>query len=329
MKKRNQAQTGIALIEIVLTIMIITVIGGIIYFYWQKNINYTEIQQIESQQQAVQQKFECNLSPKENYIIVNGKVNFPRGIKNYTDYEIVVASDTYKISLDGNFCASVPNGVFIIGVSSSNENDFSLLSVIVSEKDTDIIINSKTTAVGLLFTTPYFLNNDPVKATEIIKQIENNSKVKILSDQIENKETLSINDIENRPISDAFKNALNSVLGTKNDNNNSKIQPQVINFEMTIKPANYYKNQKGESYIYGKLIDLDKNAQIEFKKYLATKYFDVGSSQIRVDIINDTKFLGKQPLDDYNNFEVKIKGYIISINDIDKVRIIANEIFVF
>lgn len=220
MQKRNQAQTGIALLEIIL-IMIIVIAGGTIYFYWQKNINHnTENQQSESQQQAVQEKFECKLAPKENYIVVNGKVDFPKGIKNLADYKIIVAPDTYEISSSGDFCVHVPRGVFILGVSSDNENDFSLLSIVVSEKDTNIIIDSKSTAVGLLFVTPYLLNNDPAKASEIIKQIENNPKVKVLADQIGNKEILSSNDIESGPISDTFKTALNSVLEIKSENNN-------------------------------------------------------------------------------------------------------------
>lgn len=216
---------------VVISVVVLLLVGGGIYLwktgFFIKNQEKIREQQINDSEKQEQQgkivveapKFECKLELQKDSTIISGKVEFPIGIKNQTIYEALSYDmSSNKISSSGEFCVyGRKNAPFILGIGSPNEEDFPLMAVVNPfqiniNKNINVIVDAKSTAVALLFVTPYLMHDNSEKAAAIIAKIESNYKVIELAEKIKAKDNLSVDDIETGPISETFKESLQSVL---------------------------------------------------------------------------------------------------------------------
>ncbi len=97
--------------------------------------------------------------------------------------------------------------------------EFGLMKVVIASEgkpETPLILDSKSTAVGLIFTTPFFMTSDPQKARELLAIIENDQKVQALAEVIESVFTTEEDFLDNPTYQQASKEAVESVLSTLN-----------------------------------------------------------------------------------------------------------------
>ncbi len=166
---------------------------------------------------------------------VSGTVSPPAGVSP-SSLTIVSLGETSPVSTTGSFSAEVyKEGVAVIAAMPEGK-EFGLMNVVttsttstssakVTNGETKIVsaykatssssieLNAKTTAVSMVFITPYFLTNDPVKAADLISIIENDPKVESLSIVIENVFNES-DPLSNSTLQQALINAVQSVLDT-------------------------------------------------------------------------------------------------------------------
>jgi len=214
------------LIGVISAVIISGIIGGGAYWWYFDNQvrfevdipmqeNQTTDLLVNEESKISQSEFSCDLEVKKDYIIVSGKVNFPKGIKNPQDYSIIVHPDEYKIFPEG-FCAYVEKDrVKLLGaISSKDENDLVLMSIVNSDKDVnDMVIDSFSMAVSMVFMSPFLMNTDPLQADEIISTIKQNQKTIEFSNKIKDKDILSYTDIEEGgSLSQSYIDAIKSVL---------------------------------------------------------------------------------------------------------------------
>ncbi len=307
--------------KIIFIVVLVATLTAISILFW----NYQETEKAKIVKES--QSWECSLSPdKEGRVIISGKVNFPKGVKNRDQYKVVLDLKEYEISPRGEFCAYgriEKDVVLLLGVASPNKEDFALAAVVIPEDSTNIIVNAKSTAIGIIF-TPLFLSPWPNEARENIQYIEANPKFPDFVKAIEETEILFSSDLEEGgKLYKPFMDVLNSF---KEENVQTK-QSEVINFEMSIEPVNYHKAPKGD-YLNGRITKLDENAQAEFEKHYITKFF-ISGSEIGVTVTSETKISGTPLSEGYNSLRADIKGYVENVDDVDTIKFLATEVFVY
>ena len=191
----------------------ISIAAGGGYFVHQKYFKSVERLAVQTEQQdktqhaEILENFKCELKPKKDYNIFSGRVEFPKGIKNSNDYNIVYHSDKYEI-LNNKFCIYVymPISVDVVDVImasvDNDENDFPLLSFFEHKNEKEIVINSRSTAVALIMLDNNSLNfslNQGIPlgiVLNTLKKIEDNQAVIEFINEINKKENLFPADME-------------------------------------------------------------------------------------------------------------------------------------
>src|SRR3990172_187801 len=149
---------------------------------------------------------------------------------------IVSLGNTSSVSSTGDFStevykdgvalvAAMPEGkefglmnvvaTFTNGTSSAKDTT-AMMKVVAASKAvaaTSIELSTKTTAVAMVFLTPYFSTNDPAKATTLISIIENDPKVATLGTVINNVFN-EADPLTNPTLQNALGDAMASVLST-------------------------------------------------------------------------------------------------------------------
>lgn len=169
-------------------------------------------------------------------ISISGSVIPPSGV-NLSSLQIVSLGETSPITTQGSYTAKVyDEGVTIIAAIPENK-EFGLMNVVATlnnpistnksiptlrkviasykatENNAPVELNAKTTAVSMVFVSPYFLTNDPQKAEEILSIIENDPKVAYLATVIES--VFNEPDPLNHPVlTQALIDAVQSTLNT-------------------------------------------------------------------------------------------------------------------
>jgi len=168
-------------------------------------------------------------------VAISGTVSPPPGTSS--DSLIIVSlDDTSIVDVTGSFSTEVyKEGVAVVAAMSGSK-EFGLMNVVatsttetpsakgtyeqikmVAAYKTDSIslieLSPKTTAVSMVFVTPYFSTNDPEKATSLISIIEHDPKVLALGDVIESVFNES-DPMENPILQAALGEAIASVLDT-------------------------------------------------------------------------------------------------------------------
>ncbi|KAF0221282.1 MAG: Cna B domain-containing [Geobacteraceae bacterium] len=140
---------------------------------------------------------------------ITGTISAPTGVKP-SSLSVVSLGKSTSVSEQGSFSTEVYNdGVSVVAAMPSGK-DFGLMNIVATSSsssstaatakqvlsltavgaatsnNTTISLNSKTTAVSLVFITPYLLTNDPVKAAQIISVIETDTQVAKLATIIDN-----------------------------------------------------------------------------------------------------------------------------------------------
>lgn len=148
---------------------------------------------------------------------VKGKVIPPSGVDSES-LTIVGLTTTTTPDKDGNFATGriYKEGVTVLGAMPEGK-EFGLMKVVIASEgkpETPVILDSKSTAVGLVFTS-FFLTTDPNKARGFLEVIEKDPKVEEFArviEQIFNEEDPMSNPLYEKALEDAIE----SVLATLN-----------------------------------------------------------------------------------------------------------------
>jgi chitodextrinase len=175
----------------------------------------------------------------EDKIDISGTVSTPAGISP-DSLTITSLGDTSSVGTAGEFSTKAyKDGVTAIAAMPAGK-DFGLMNVVATstsgtssskkvmkvaaayknDSTNSVDLNAQTTAVSMVFVTPYFATTDPVKAKDILQIIENDPKVPDLAKVIGN--VFNEDDpMEDPALQDALGNAIQSVLDTIQANSQS------------------------------------------------------------------------------------------------------------
>lgn len=191
---------------IILIILILLIIAGGVFWWWQSEKKITK----ETEEKP-------SISVTET-TMATGKLIPPAGVSPET-FEIIGLTETAIPDSQGNFSGRIyEEGVTAIGAMVKGK-EFGLMKVVIASEgkpETPLILDPKSTAVGLIFTTPFFMTNEPQKAREILEIIENDPKVQVLAEVIESVFSEEEDFLDNPAYQQASKEAVESVLSTLN-----------------------------------------------------------------------------------------------------------------
>ena len=172
--------------------------------------------------------------PRSDTTEISGTVS-PPGLVPLTSLTVISPFTASVVSSEGNYTAKVYGEGVSIVAAMPTEKEFGLMNVVAmlpaynpsaqfarvgkrvaaaySASSSTIDLNAMTTAVSMVFVTPYFLTNDPTKAADIIAIIENDPKVQLLGSVVD---TVFGEDdpLANPTLQEALINAVQSVLDT-------------------------------------------------------------------------------------------------------------------
>lgn len=185
-------------------VIILLIIAGGVFWWWQEGTKEPT------------KEIKENPSVTET-TMVSGKVVPPAGV-NPESLTITGLATTTKVDKEGNFTTGriYKDGVTVLGAMPEGK-EFGLMKVVIASEgkpETPVVIDSKSTAVGLVFTS-FFLTTNPDKAREFLAVIEKDPKVEEFAKVIG--EIFN----EDDPMSDpryekALEDAIESVLSTLN-----------------------------------------------------------------------------------------------------------------
>jgi len=137
---------------VVLIILILLLIAGGVFWWWQGG-------------KKIAKEVEEKPSVTET-IMVPGKVIPPSGV-NPESLTITGLATTTKIDKEGNFTTGriYKEGVTILGAMPEGK-EFGLMKVVIASEgkpETPVVIDSKSTAVGLVFTSFFLTTETPCK----------------------------------------------------------------------------------------------------------------------------------------------------------------------
>ncbi len=194
-------------IIIPIVIILLIIAGGGVFWWWQKSAK------------ELPKETKKNSSVTET-TSATGKVVLPTGI-NPKNFTIVGLATTSSPDKDGNFTAKkiYKEGITVVAaVPEKEEFGLPLESVVIASKgspEKPMVLNFESTAVSSVFNTPYLMTNDPKKAKEILKVIENDPKVKDFA-KVLKKVFFTKDPLDNPVYQKAYKEAVESVLSTLN-----------------------------------------------------------------------------------------------------------------
>jgi YVTN family beta-propeller protein len=160
-------------------------------------------------------------SSEGNRITISGQISPPEGVPP-DSLTIVSLEETYSVSETGYFSTQVYREGVTIVTAMPDDKAFGLMNLVVTSETTGqamaatsnpTLLNSKTTAVSMVFLSPFFSTNDPDEAADLIDIIENDALVASLADVIES--VFDEDDpFENPTLRSALGDAIASVLDT-------------------------------------------------------------------------------------------------------------------
>lgn len=149
---------------------------------------------------------------------VSGRIVLPQGIPS-DSFQVVSLGEVVAPDSKGNFSNEIyQDGVTAVTALPKDDKGHELIKIVVSsdsKPDDALVLDLKSTAVAVVFETPFFFTNDPDGARELLKAIESDPKVEGFSKVIESVLT-NENYLEDPLYRKAFKEAVESVLNTLN-----------------------------------------------------------------------------------------------------------------
>jgi len=195
---------------IVLAVLAVVLLA--VYVYKDKIFNAIET---KSAQKENSQGAETE-TPISNQTIIQGagKVEPIAGVDIKT-LKIVSLGEVTDVKEDGGFSASLyKDGVTTVAAMLPDQ-DFGLLNIVLPDaggKNDNLELTAETTAVSLIFMTPYIVTPDPDKANKILAVIESDESVKELAAVIKEKVGSTGDIMQDAEYEAAFNKALESVL---------------------------------------------------------------------------------------------------------------------
>ncbi|MCM2358055.1 MAG: DUF1566 domain-containing protein [Geobacteraceae bacterium] len=140
-------------------------------------------------------------SASSDKLLVSGTVSPPAGVSP-SSLTVLSLGATTPVSTQGNYSAEVyKDGVAVVAAMPTGK-DFGLMNVLATDSQATgavvtaassngavstsaVKLDAKSTAVSLVFISPYFITNDPTAAKTILLTIENDPKVASLASVIE------------------------------------------------------------------------------------------------------------------------------------------------
>lgn len=165
-------------------------------------------------------------SASSTKISISGNISAPSGIAPSSLTVVTLGKET-PVSSQGNFSTDVyKDGVAVVSAVPAGKS-FGLMNVVVTNSTDNIVaasvnkgtkgsgvqLDAQTTAVSLVFLSPYFITNDPTVTSTLLPIIESDPKVAVLATVIEKVFTSS--DPLNEPeYKQALIDAVQSVIDT-------------------------------------------------------------------------------------------------------------------
>ncbi len=157
---------------IILVVLVLFLVVVAVFWWWSSGEDFRSKEEMSSNTET---------------IMISGKINPPSGFIP-EDFEIVSLIEVANPNNQGDFSAKTyKDGVTAMGAMVEGE-EFGLIKIVITadgEPDEPQVIDSKSTAVALIFTTPFFMTNNPQQAEEILEIIENEPKVQFLAEVID------------------------------------------------------------------------------------------------------------------------------------------------
>ena len=143
-----------------------------------------------------------------------GKIESVEGIE-IKDLQVVSLGDVSDVSEDGKITATLYNGTVTPIAAMLPNQDFGLVNIILPEKDNkngNLELTAETTAISLIFMTPFLVTSNPDEADKILEIIKNDESVKEFAIVIDKKIGTVENIMQDDEYKTAFGEALESVL---------------------------------------------------------------------------------------------------------------------
>ncbi len=148
----------------------------------------------------------CNLVPKNDYVVIAGKVIFPQGVSMETrkSYDILDDNEKlYPIASDGSFCTYAGKAPYaVLAISRNIENSWRLALPVISDYDiNDAVIDSTSTLeYTVLILLLNLLQNPLISDQEIFLKandlVKNNPDIKKCASKADTLKHLILSDLD-------------------------------------------------------------------------------------------------------------------------------------
>lgn len=118
---------------------------------------------------------------------LQGTLVVPPGFST-SDFTIVSHGESSEPGADGKFTAAAYDEGVTVMAAMLRDKEFGMVNIVVTDKSINtpknVIIDTQTTAVGLVFATPQLMTSDPQQAKETLAVITQDPKVAMFADVI-------------------------------------------------------------------------------------------------------------------------------------------------
>lgn len=166
------------------------------------------------QENDSQQEDNSSSLPAVTIVPGAGKVEPIAGVDTKS-LKIVSLGEITDVDEEGNFSASLHQDGVTTVAAMLPDQDFGLINIVVLDEIGEagaIELNTETTAVSLIFMTPYLITLDPNEANKTLAIIRTDESVRELAGVIEERISISEDIMEDAEYKAAFSKALESVL---------------------------------------------------------------------------------------------------------------------
>ncbi len=221
----------------------------------------------------------CKDGSRQGYVQISGSVVRPQWLDLAVPLSIISDNEIYPVSAEGKFCVFALKKTSFLNVFQGKETEKPIMIyALAGNKDKEIIIDSYSTAVALIFqgTRSMWQGSvleESITAFSFIQQDENTQK---LANAIAEKADFVAKDItaKNSAAAEAYQRAISSI--------ESRIYGELpddadLSFVALISPVDFYRDSENEYLITGKVDSLEKLSQQLLLQSDMTKNLRVGS----------------------------------------------------
>lgn len=199
-------------ILIILAVFIIVLTAGYIFkdkIFAPEDSSFSD--QVKNDQQEVD---DITTEAVSTTVQGAGKIEPIEGMK-IENLQIVSLGNVSDVDEDGKFTTTLYQDKATPIAAMLPNQDFGLVNIILSDDDNKndgLELTAETTAVSLIFMTPFLVTSNPDEASKILEVIKNDENVKKFALVINKKIGIAENIMQDDEYKIAFKEALESVL---------------------------------------------------------------------------------------------------------------------